>query len=102
PQNHTKNKNNPPSPPNHQPKHNPPRKQHQIKNLTKTIHLSNNNTNILKQTQKKQKPPIKQKNKNSLNLNFQYKYKPQKQNLTILPTFKILNKKYQKNYHKNN
>ncbi|KAG8171374.1 hypothetical protein JTE90_014348 [Oedothorax gibbosus] len=59
-------------------------------------------TRCPKGAQRGQKPRVEQKGKSSLDLDFQYEYGLRKQGLSILLTLRVLCKRCQKSYHRDN
>ena len=52
--------------------------------MTGAVHLSNDNTGVLRLAQRGQKPRVEQKGKCWLDPDFQYEYGPRKRGLSIL------------------
>jgi hypothetical protein len=65
-------------------RHDPLRGQCQAGSLTGAVHLSNDNTGVLRLAQRGQKPRVEQKGKCWLDPDFQYEYGPRKRGLSIL------------------
>ena len=76
--------------------------QFQAGSLTGAVHLSNGNAGVLRQAQSGQKPGVEQKGKSLLDFDFQYEYRPWKRGLSILLTLRVLSKRCQKSYHRDN
>ena len=74
----------------------------QVGCLAGAVHLSKGNADVLRQAQRGQKPRVEQKGKSLLDLDFQYEYGLRKQGLSILLTLRVLCKRCQKNYHRDN
>ena len=69
-------------------RHDPLRGQCQAGSLTGAVHLSNDNTGVLRLAQRGQKPRVEQKGKCWLDPDFQYEYGPRKRGLSILLSVK--------------
>ena len=80
----------------------PLRRHCQAGSLTGAVHLSNGNAGVLRRAQRGQKPRVEQKGKSLLDLDFQYEYGPRKRGLSILLTLRVLSKRCQKSYHRDN
>jgi hypothetical protein len=78
------------------------RGQYQVGSLTGAVHLSNGNAGVLRQAQWGQKPHVEQKGKCLLDLDFQYEYRPRKRGLSILLFLRVLSKRCQKSYQRDN
>src|SRR5215813_2193478 len=86
-------------------RHDPLRGQRQAGSLTGAVHLSNDNAGVLRPAQRGQKPRVEQKGKSWLDPDFQYEYGPRKRGLSILLSFsnlRVLSKRCQKSYHRDN
>ncbi|KAG8171542.1 hypothetical protein JTE90_020752 [Oedothorax gibbosus] len=80
----------------------PLRGQIQVGCLAGAVHLSNGNADVPRRAQRGQKPRVEQNCKSSLDLDFQYEYGLRKQGLSILLTLRVLCKRCQKSYHRDN
>ena len=70
--------------------------------LTGAVHLSNDNAGVLRPAQRGQKPRVEQKGKSLLDLDFQYEYRRRKTGPSILLFLRVLSKRCQKSYHRDN
>ena len=70
--------------------------------LTGAVHLSKGNAGVLRLAQRGQKPRVEQKGKSWLDPDFQYEYGPGNRGLSILLSLKVLSKRCQKSYHRDN
>ncbi|NCH53415.1 hypothetical protein EHJ15_00025 [Cronobacter muytjensii] len=70
--------------------------------MTGAVHLSNGNAGVLRRAQRGRKPRVEQKGKCWLDLDFQYEYGPRKRGLSILLILRVLSKRCQKSYHRDN
>ena len=80
----------------------PLRGQCQAGSLTGAVHLSKGNAGVLRPAQRGQKPRVEQKGKSWLDPDFQYEYGPRKRGLSILLSLRVLSKRCQKSYHRDN
>ena len=80
----------------------PLRRHCQAGSLTGAVHLSNGNAGVLRRAQRGRKPRVEQKGKSWLDLDFQYEYRPRKRGLSILLILRVLSKRCQKSYHRDN
>lgn len=78
------------------------RGQCQVGSLTGAVHLSNGNAGVLRQAQRGQKPRVEQKGKCLLDLDFQYEYRQRNLGLSILLPLRVLSKRCQKSYQRDN
>lgn len=62
----------------------------------------NGNAGVLRRAQRGQKPRVEQKGKSLLDLDFQYDYRPRKRGPSILLALRVLSKRCQKSYHRDN
>ena len=70
--------------------------------MTGAVHLSNDNAGVLRPAQRGQKPRVEQKGKSWLDPDFQYEYGLRKHSLSILLASRVLSKRCQKSYHRDN
>ena len=70
--------------------------------MTGAVHLSNDNAGVLRQAQRGQKPRVEHKGKSLLDLDFQYEYRQRKLGPTILLFLRVLSKRCQKSYQRDN
>jgi hypothetical protein len=78
------------------------RGQCQVGSLSGAEHLSNGNAGVLRRAQRGQKPRVEQKGKCLLDLDFQYEYRQRKLGPSILLFLRVLSKRCQNSYHRDN